>query len=253
MKARKKIKVFTWHIHGSYLYYLSQGNFQIYIPVSDTKDEGYIGRGTTFPFGSNVIEVPVRSVKEISFDCILFQTPKNYTIDQFEILSDEQRMLPRIHLEHDPPQRVPTDTRHVVNSEDVTLVHVTHFNKLMWDNGRTPAVVIDHGICETSVAYAGSMPKGIVVINNLKERGRRLGLDVFEQVRERVPLDLIGMDTEKIGGLGEILHPQLPEFISQYRFFFNPIRYRSTSSTIKKIERHSPAIAKKSYGQLERL
>jgi len=28
-------------------------------------------------------------------------------------------------------------------------------------------------------------------------------------------------------GLGEVLHPQLPAFQSQYRFFFNPIRYTS--------------------------
>jgi glycosyltransferase involved in cell wall biosynthesis len=35
------------------------------------------------------------------------------------------------------------------------------------------------------------------------------------------------MNTEKIGGLGEILHPHIPEFIKNYRFFFNPIRYTS--------------------------
>jgi glycosyltransferase involved in cell wall biosynthesis len=35
------------------------------------------------------------------------------------------------------------------------------------------------------------------------------------------------MDTKKIGGLGEILHPQLPDFIKDYRFMFNPIRYTS--------------------------
>lgn len=227
MKRSSMIKVFSWHIHGSYLYYLSQGPFEIYIPISDTKEEGYIGRGATFPFGENVKEIDVRAVKEISFDCILFQTPKNYLVDQYEILSAEQRRLPKIYLEHDPPQHVPTETKHVVNDEHVTLVHVTHFNKLMWNNGRTPAVVIDHGITEAQASYTGKIPRGIVVINNLNERGRRLGLDIFQAVREKVPLDLIGMDTKKIGGIGEILHPQLPEFISQYRFFFNPIRYTS--------------------------
>jgi glycosyltransferase involved in cell wall biosynthesis len=227
MKTHNRIKVFSWHIHGSYLFYLSQGPFDIYIPIDENKNEGYIGRGNTFPFGKNVLEVAAESVKEISFDCILFQTPNNYLKDQFEVLSDEQRRLPKIYLEHDPPQEVPTDTRHVVDDPSVTMVHVTHFNKLMWDNGRTSAVVIDHGILPATVSYSGRLDRGIVVINNLQERGRRLGLDVFEYVRERIPIDLIGMDTEKIGGLGEILHPQLPEFISQYRFFFNPIRYTS--------------------------
>ena len=223
----RKLKILTWHIHGSYLYYLSQGNFEIYLPTSEKKTEGYIGRGTTFPFGENVIEVPVAEVKELSLDCILFQTPTNYVRDQYEILSERQRQLPKFYLEHDPPQQVPTDTRHVVDDRDVTLVHVTHFNRLMWDSGKTPTHVIDHGVIAPPARYTGKLEKGIVVINNLNERGRRLGLDVFMEVRKHIPLDLIGMDTRKIGGLGEILHPQLPDFIKDYRFMFNPIRYTS--------------------------
>jgi glycosyltransferase involved in cell wall biosynthesis len=115
----------------------------------------------------------------------------------------------------------------VVDNPDVTLVHVTHFNRLMWDSGETPAHVIEHGVIAPGPAYTGKYEKGIVVINNLKERGRRLGLDVFLEVRKHIPLDLIGMDTKKIGGLGEILHPRLADFIKDYRFMFNPIRYTS--------------------------
>ncbi len=222
-----RIRIFTWHIHGSYLYYLSQGPFDIYIPKRDKGDEGYIGLGSTFPFGDNVIEVEASDVRNISFDCIVFQTKHNFLYDQFDILSDQQRELPKIFLEHDPPQEIPTDTRHVTIGSDVTVVHVTHFNKLMWDNGRSPVHVIDHGILRPRSTYSGHLQKGIVVINNLNERGRRLGVDVFTEARKRIPLDLIGMETEKVGGLGEILHPDLPEFISQYRFFFNPIRYTS--------------------------
>jgi hypothetical protein len=226
-KKGRKLKMLSWHIHGSYLYYLSQGNFEIYLPTSDKKSEGYIGRGTTFPFGPNVIEVPAAEVKNISVDCVLFQTPRNYQIDQYEILSERQRQLPRVYLEHDPPLGLPTDTRHVVDDADVTIVHVTHFNRLMWDCGSVTTRVIDHGVIAPLAEYTGKIEKGIVVINNLNERGRRLGLDIYLQVRKHIPLDLIGMDTKKIGGLGEILHPDLANFIKDYRFMFNPIRYTS--------------------------
>ncbi|MDB4926646.1 glycosyltransferase family 4 protein [Mucilaginibacter sp.] len=224
MKHRPKI--FTWHIHGSYLFYLSQGNYDIYIPVKPEKTEGYYGRGKTFNFGPNVIELPSDQVKYHRFDVILFQTNQNYLTDQFEILSEEQRSLPQIYLEHDPPREHPVNTRHIVNDPAVTLVHVTHFNKLMWDNNETPALVIEHGVTQPGVSYTGKFNKGIVVINNLPSRGRLLGLDVFLEVRKHIPLDLVGMGTGELG-LGEVLHPQLPEFISQYRFFFNPIRYTS--------------------------
>ena len=225
-KHSERLRIFTWHIHGSYLFYLSQGNFDIYIPVSKEKSNRNIGRGETFPFGNNVIEIPVEDIAYTKFDCILFQTVENYTNDQYVILTEEQRRLPRIYLEHDPPRLHPTDTKHIVQDPDILIVHVTHFNRLMWDNNNIRTRVIEHGVTDPHIQYDGSIEKGIVVINNLPSRGRLLGLDIFNKVRKHIPLDLIGMGTEETG-LGEILHPQMPSFISKYRFFFNPIRYTS--------------------------
>ncbi|HEK21499.1 glycosyltransferase family 4 protein [Mucilaginibacter sp.] len=228
---QNQLKIFTWHIHGSYLFYLSQANYDIYIPTKPEKTEGYYGRGETFPFGANVIEIPAEEVKDHSFDCIVYQTNNNYLTDQYEILSEEQRKLPRIYIEHDPPRQHPTDTKHVVDDPEVTLVHVTHFNRLMWDSNNTPTRVIEHGVTDSGVVYKGDLDKGIVVINNLPARGRLLGYDIFMNVRKHVPLDLVGMGTGDLG-LGEVLHPQLPEFQSRYRFFFNPIRYTSLGLAI---------------------
>lgn len=226
--AREPLKVFTWHIHGSYLYYLSQTPVQFIIPVREGAPPGYSGRSGPFPWGDNVVEVPADEVKNLEFDCVLYQQRKNYLEDQYEILSDAQRALPRIYLEHDPPREVPTDTPHFVDDPDVLLVHVTHFNRLMWNNNRTPTRVIEHAVMiPEGVSYTGEKDKGIVVINNIHSRGRRLGLDVFEDVRCQVPLDIVGMGSEHVGGLGEVPPTELPEYISKYRFFFNPIRYTS--------------------------
>ena len=221
-----RTRIFTWHIHGSYLFYLSQGDYDIFIPTKAEKTEGYYGRGETFPFGSNVIEIPAEDVKSYEFDVVLYQTNQNYLVDQHEILSEQQRELPKVYIEHDPPRQHPTNTRHVLDDSGITLVHVTHFNKLMWDSNNTPTVVIEHGVTPPAALYKGNLNKGIVVINNLPERGRLLGFDIFKEVKEQVPLDLVGMGTGNYG-LGEVLHPQLPAFISRYRFFFNPIRYTS--------------------------
>jgi len=226
-----RLRIFTWHIHGSYLFYLSKGNYDLYIPVNDARSPGYYGRGETFPFGQNVYEVPAGEVINMDFDLILYQDDENYITDQFDILSVAQQKLPRIYLEHDPPTEHPTNTKHLVNDREVVLVHVTHFNRLMWDNHDQMTYVIEHGITDPGVGYSGHFKKGIVVVNHLPDRGRIVGLDIFEEVKEHVPLDLVGMGTEKIG-LGEVLHPDLPAFISQYRFFFNPIRYTSLGLAI---------------------
>lgn len=233
MKIRKqgRLKIFTWHVHGSYLYYLSQGNYDIYIPVRGERDEGYYGRGETFPFGENVHEIPAGAVRYEAFDLILFQSAKNYLEDQFSILSPEQRMLPCIYLEHNTPHLHATDTRHVVDDPHMLLVHVTNYNKLMWDNNRTPAIVIEHGVTDTGIPYQGDVKKGLVVINHLPQRNRCLGWDIFRDVQQQIPLDLTGMGNGE-HGIGEILHPQLPAFRSRYRFLFHPVRHTSLALAV---------------------
>lgn len=222
------LRILTWHVHGSYLFYLTQSPHQFYLPVKPGKPEGYGGRLGGFPWGDNVHDIDAEAVRHQTFDCILFQSRRNYLQDQYEILSDAQRELPRLYLEHDPPREHPTDTKHIVDDPNVLLVHVTAFNQLMWDCGKTPTCVVEHGVMvPEDVPYRGELAKGLVVANGLRTRGRRLGADVYQQVRRSVPLDLVGMDAESLGGLGEVPHAKLPEFECRYRFFFHPVRYTS--------------------------
>lgn len=233
LNPEKRLKVLTWHIHGSYLYYLTQTNCTFYLPYKEgSSEEGYGGRTRSFHWGDNVVNVPADEVKNVDFDIILFQSKKNYLQDQYEILTEEQRALPKIYLEHDPPREVPTDTHHVVDDPNILLVHVTDFNNLMWNNNRTPTKVIDHGVLDKGELYTGDIKKGIVVINGIVKRGRRLGLDVFEKVKKQIPLDIVGMGSEEVGGLGEIKNSDLSSFIAEYRFFFNPIRYTSLGLSV---------------------
>lgn len=224
----RPLRILTWHVHGSYLYYLVQSKQEFFLPVRPGRPEGYGGRAGSFNWPDRVFDVPAEEVRNLQFDAILFQSHKNYLEDQYEILSEEQLNLPRLYLEHDPPRQHPTDTRHPVDDPNVLLIHVTHFNDLMWDSGRTPTRVIEHGVLvPENIRYSGELARGIVVVNGLRSRGRRLGLDVYETVRSQVPLDLVGMQSYELGGLGEIPNHKLAGFEARYRFFFNPIRYTS--------------------------
>ncbi|MGE5137931.1 MAG: glycosyltransferase [Rudaea sp.] len=224
----RPLRILTWHIHGNYLYYLTQSPHEFYLPVRPDRADGYGGRAGRFPWGDNVREVPAEQVRELDFDVILFQSQKNYAQDQYEILTEKQRLLPRIYLEHDPPRQHPTDTRHIVDDPNILLVHCTTFNELMWDNNRTPTVVIEHGVVVPDGArYSGELERGIVVVNNLAKRGRRLGADIFERLRQEVPLDLVGINAEELGGIASLAYDELHGFEARYRFFFNPIRYTS--------------------------
>jgi hypothetical protein len=224
----RPLKILTWHTHGSYLYYLTQVPHQFHVLSRPGRPPGYGGRSGHIPWGDNVIDMPVDEARHQQFDCILFQDDDQYLKDQYEFLTPAQRSLPRIYLEHDTPRAHPTDMRHPIDDPDMLLVHVTHFNALMWDNGRMPTRVVEHGVMvPPDVHYSGETARGLVIVNHLARRGRRLGADVFAHARRRVPLDLVGMGADELGGIGEVLHAQLPAFAARYRFLFNPIRYTS--------------------------
>lgn len=222
------LRILTWHIHGNYLWYLSRIPHELYLPVMPGGRQGYGGRGGTFPFGPNVHEVPADEVARLDLDVMLYQSRGNWEEDRFDILSPAQRRLPAIYLEHDPPREHPTDTPHPVDDPSVLLVHVTSFNDLMWDSGRTPTRVIEHGVVvPEELSYGGELARGIAVVNNLPTRGRRVGADLFDRAARDVPLDLVGMGSDEAGGLGEVPPPELAAFVAPYRFFFHPIRYTS--------------------------
>jgi hypothetical protein len=224
----RRLRVLTWHTHGSYLYYLTQAPHEFFVVSKPGRPPGYAGVCGHLPWGPNVHDLPASEVSRQRLDCILFQDDTQYSTDRHELLSAAQRRLPKIYLEHDPPRGNPTDELHPADDDDVLVVHVTPFNALMWRHERSPTRVIEHGVTEPQgVVYRGELPRGIVVVNHLARRGRRLGHDLFVAARERVPLDLVGMGAEEAGGVGEVRHDALPMFASRYRFFFNPIRYTS--------------------------
>ncbi len=176
-------------------------------------------------------EIPAGEVRDLQLDLIIYQTPKNYFEDQYEILSPQQRRLPKIYLEHNTPKPNAVDTRHPVaeaHDADLLLVHVTHYNRLMWDNGDTPTAVIEHSVAiDPEARYTGRLERGITVINGMQKRPRIAGYDLFLQARQAVPLEAVGMQTEEFGGLGDVPYRDLHRLVAEYRFLFSPIRYTS--------------------------
>ena len=224
----RQLNILTWHVHGTYLNNLCQVPHHWYLPVREGRPAGYGGKGATFRWPAWVHEVPAAEVRNLPLDLVLFQSVQNYTEDQYEVLSPAQQRLPRIYLEHNVPRPHAVATEHPVNDPEVLLVHVTHYNRLMWDAGRTPTTVIEHGVSvPEDIRYTGEIERGVVVVNGMQKRPRIAGYDLVLDVRRRVPLELIGMGTEELGGLGDIPYINLHAFEAHYRFYWHPIRYTS--------------------------
>lgn len=224
----QRLNILIWHIHGSYLNALARIDHNWYLPTKPGRPEGYGGRGPTFDMPDYVREVPADQVRDLDLDLVIYQTPKNYYEDQHEILSEQQLRLPKIYLEHNTPKPNAVDTHHPIDDPRVLLVHVTRYNQLMWDNGRTPTMVIEHSVAiDPRVQYRGNLKRGVTIVNGMQKRPRIAGYDLFLQARRTIPLDAIGMDTEEFGGLGDIPYRDLHRRVADYRFLFSPIRYTS--------------------------
>ncbi|HEX7637348.1 MAG TPA: glycosyltransferase family 4 protein [Burkholderiaceae bacterium] len=231
--TRRRLRILTWHVHGNYLWYLTQVPHDFYLVTDRGRTTHHTGRSGTLPWGDNVHEAPAERIRDMEFDLILWQSRREYEEEQTTLLSAAQQRLPMVYLEHDPPLDNPTDQRHWAGDGKVTVVHVTGFNALMWDHRDSPVEVVEHGVKLLAPArYDGRHGKGIVVVNNIASRGRRLGADVFERLRAQVPLTLVGMGSMALGGHGEVANRELPPFMAHYRFFLNPIRYTSLGLSV---------------------
>ena len=226
----QRLNILIWHIHGAYLTAITQTEHNWYLPQKDNLSEGYIGRGVGSSMPAYVREVPAETVKDLKLDLIIFQTPQNYQHDQFEILTAEQRNLPKIYLQHNSPEPHPTNSLHwAANDSGTLLVHVTQYNRLMWDNGSTPTTVIEHSVAiDPTLRYDGSRREGIFVVNEMKRRGRMAGYDLYQSLRSNgLPLTTVGMGSAEVGGIGEVHYTQLHKKVAEYRFLCSLMRYSS--------------------------
>ncbi|HET9014037.1 MAG TPA: hypothetical protein VFN57_00460, partial [Thermomicrobiaceae bacterium] len=162
----RRLKILIWHIHGSYLNTLARLDHDWYLPTRPGRPEGYGGRGPTFDLGYNVREVPAEHVRDLDLDLVIYQTPKNWREDRAEILSPEQQRLPAIYLEHNTPKPDAVNSHHSIDDPGVLLVHVTHYNRMMWDSGRSTTMVIEHSVAiDPAVRYRGHLARGVMVAN----------------------------------------------------------------------------------------
>ncbi|WP_368643220.1 glycosyltransferase [Castellaniella ginsengisoli] len=224
----RRLRILTWHVHGNYLYSLTRLPHDFIIPVLPGDSPGYGLPGPRIPWGRNVHPVPAREVCREALDCVIYQSRSAFEHDRLLLLTPRQQALPCAYIEHNPPEPHPTDTVHWFRHERGVLVHVTAHNALMWDCPDVRTQVIEHGLVAPPwPLYTGARPRGIVVVNHLHRRGRRVGADLYRWCARQVPLDLIGMESEALGGRGEVPNMRVAGYMADYRFFFSPVRYAS--------------------------
>ncbi|MBD5635538.1 MAG: glycosyltransferase, partial [Candidatus Eremiobacteraeota bacterium] len=235
-----------WHVHGSYATSLVQGDHTYYIPTLPERGPDGRGRARTWTWPSNAIEVTPAQARELEIDIVLAQRPHELDALVEEWLGRKPgRDLPTIYLEHNAPEGRVAEMRHpAADRDDLTVVHVTHFNDLFWDCGTTRTRVIEHGILDPGYRYTGELNRAAVAINEARRRGRVTGTDLLRRFADAMPLDIFGMDAGALGGTEDppqaILHAEMP----RRRVYVHPMRWTSLGlSLIEAMHLGMPVVA----------
>jgi hypothetical protein len=190
------MKVLLWNVHGSWDTAFVLGSHDYVVPV--TPGRGPEGRGIaqTYDWPDSVREVPPGALAGEDIDVVLLQRPEELELAARWLGREPGRDIPAVYVEHNTPEGDVPNTRHLLaDRTDILLVHVTHYNALLWDSGRAPVAVIEHGIPDPGYCYRGDWPRAGVVVNEPIRRWRVAGTDLLPAFAEAAPLDVFGMQT----------------------------------------------------------
>jgi Glycosyl transferases group 1 len=238
------VRILLWHVHGSWTTAFVQGCHEYLLPLVPDRGPDGRGRARTWEWPQSAIEVTRQEARDARVDAVILQRPVELERSAREWLDD--RRVPTIYVEHNAPQgRIAEMLHPAADRDDVTVVHVTHFNDLFWDCGSTRTRVIEHGIVDPGYRYTGGTPRAAVVINEAGRRARVTGTDLLDRFAgDGVPIDLFGMDAEALGGVGDVPQHRLHDEMARRRVYLHPIRWTSLGlSLIEAMHLGMPVVA----------
>jgi hypothetical protein len=225
--------VLVWHVHGSWTQAFVAGRHRYLVPVSE--DGGAQGRGLAGRTWPNADEIPLEELERQDVDLVVLQNPHESTLFTRWTGRRVGVDVPAVYVEHNAPRPHPARSRHPVgNRNDIPLVHVTEFNRLMWDNGMARTQVIDHGIADPGLLYTGDILRAGTMINEPKRRGRTVGTDLLQPLSAYGPIDVWGIGSEDIHldrgavtGRGDVAPPALWSRLARRRVYVHTARWTS--------------------------
>jgi len=202
------------------------GRHEYLVPVTPNRGPNGLGRATTYEWPDNAIEVPPERLRDEHVDVVVLQRPHEIDLARQWLGRD----VPMIYVEHNTPKGDVPESRHpMADRDDLVLVHVTHFNQLFWDAGRTPVTVIEHGVPDPGHLYTGELPRAAAVINEPIRRWRVAGTDLLPRF---APVDVFGMGTAPLAEHGLTPQDDLPQRrmhreLARRRVYVHPNRWTS--------------------------
>ncbi|MCW2686919.1 MAG: hypothetical protein JWR37_1809 [Mycobacterium sp.] len=233
--------VLVWHVHGSWMESFVRGEHRYLLPVNSARDAD--GRGLCGRKWSQAQEVPVADLRDEDVDLVVLQRPNELELATQWLGRRPGADVPAVYLEHNTPRPFAADSVHpMAGRTDIPVVHVTDFNRLMWENGRAETRVITHGIPDPREMYTGELPAAATMINEPIRRWRTVGTDLLAELGTDHPIDVWGIGTldlndprhrtGKVRGKGDVPTARLMRQVARRRVYLHTARWTSLGMSL---------------------
>ncbi|WP_193046005.1 glycosyltransferase [Mycolicibacterium baixiangningiae] len=234
MSTGRQRAILAWHVHGAWMQALVAGAHRYLVPVNAARDAD--GRGLLGRDWPQAEEIDADRLRGEDIELVVLQRPEEIELTERWTGRRPGRDLPAVYVEHNAPRPHAVDSVHpLADRTDIPVVHVTDFNRLMWDSGDAPTRVIDHGIADPGLRYSGEIAAAATMINEPVRRWRTVGADLLAPLGARVPIDVWGMGTAALAdrhwpgvrAQGDVPGPQLWQDVARRRVYLHTARWTS--------------------------
>jgi hypothetical protein len=249
------VNILLWHVHGSWTTAFVQGPHRYLLPTLPERGPWGGGRPAAWDWPARAVEISPDDLADADVDVVVLQRPEELELAERWLGRTPGRDVPAVYLEHNAPREHAATSRHpMADRDDLSVVHVTHFNRLMWDTGRTQTTVVEHGVVDPGHRYTGELEAAAVVVNEPVRRNRITGTDLLPGFAEDVALDVFGMGTEGLGaalgagpglrGMGDMPQHRMHAEMARRRAYLHPLRWTSLGlSLIEAMHLGMPVVA----------
>lgn len=193
------MNILIWHVHGSWTTAFVQGAHRYLLPTLPERGPWGGGRPAAWDWPESAVECSPAELAASDVDLVVLQRPEELELAAEWLGRAPGRDVPAIYLEHNAPREGAATSRHpMADRDDLLLVHVTHFNALMWDTGSTPTTVVEHGVLDPGHRYTGDVASAATCINEPLRRNRITGTDILARLAADVPVEVFGIGTDDL-------------------------------------------------------
>jgi Glycosyl transferases group 1 len=231
------MKILAWHVHAAWMTSFVQGAHEYYVPVLPDRGPDGKGRARTYSWPDSVQELTPEQLRGTDFDVVVLQ--RHHELHLFQQWTGRalgRHGVPAVYVEHNTPRGDVDEWRHPLAARgDVPIVHVTQFNRTMWDNGLAPAEVIEHGVPDYGYQYTGTVGSLAVSINEPVRRSWVAGTDLVAGIAQKIPVSVYGLGTEQLStlipdGLSDVRsvsQHELHRLMARHFAYLHPYRWTS--------------------------